>query len=134
MFQNENLLLHDNGNDVEERILVFGTENELKLLVDADTWFLDGNFKLAPKLFLQLYIIRVEKNSCFISSLFILMQNKTRSCYESMFTILLNICKDRDLSPDPTYLNMDFEIAVIQATKNILGEHINIRGCFYHLT
>lgn len=27
---------------------------------------------------------------------------------------------------------MDFEIAVIKAAKNILGEHI--RGCFYHLT
>lgn len=134
MYHNENLLLHDNGTDAEERILVFGTDNELQLLVDADTWFLDGNFKLAPKPFLQLYVIRIEKNSVYVSTLFILMQNKTRSSYESMFSIILNICKDRDLYPDPTFLNMDFEMAVIKAAKNILGEHINIRGCFYHLT
>jgi len=69
-----------------------------------------------------------------VFTLFILMQNKTRSSYESMFSISLNICKYRDLYPNPTFLNMDFEMAVIKATKNILGEHINIRGCFYHLT
>ncbi|KAF0746175.1 Uncharacterized protein FWK35_00031042, partial [Aphis craccivora] len=37
LYHNENLLLHDNGTDAEERILVFGTDNELQLLVDADT-------------------------------------------------------------------------------------------------
>uniref|UniRef100_A0A2S2N7Q2 MULE transposase domain-containing protein n=1 Tax=Schizaphis graminum TaxID=13262 RepID=A0A2S2N7Q2_SCHGA len=94
LYHNENLLLHDNGTDAEERILVFGTDNELQLLVDADTWFLDGNFKLAPKPFLQLYVIRIEKNSVYVSTLFILMQNKTRSSYESMFSTILNICKD----------------------------------------
>ena len=121
MFQNENLLLHDNGTDAEERILVFGTDNELQLLVDADTWFLDGNLKLAPKPFLQLYVVRIENNGVYVSALFILMQNKTRTSYESMFSIIMNICKDRDLYPDPTFLNMDFEIAVIKAAKNILG-------------
>lgn len=124
LYHNENLLLHDNGTDAEERILVFGTDNELQLLVDADTWFLDGNFKLAPKPFLQLYVIRIKKNGVYVSTLFILMQNKTRSSYESMFSIILNFCKDRDLYPDPTFLNMDFEMAVIKAAKNILGEHI----------
>jgi len=60
---------------------------------------------------------RIEKNSCYNPSLFIFMQNKTRSCYESMFTIILNICKDRYLSPKPTYLNMNIEITVINAAK-----------------
>jgi len=53
------------GTDAEERILIFGTDNELQLLVVcADTWFLDGNFKLAPKPFLPLYITRIEKIGC----------------------------------------------------------------------
>lgn len=28
---------------------------------------------------------------------------------------------------------MDFELAVMNAAKLILGSHITIRGCFYHL-
>jgi len=51
-----------------------------------------------------------------------------------MFSIMLNICRDRDLYPDPTFLNIDFKMATIKAAKNILREHINIRGCFYQLT
>jgi len=50
------------------------------------------------------------------------MQNKTRSSYESMFSMILNICKDRDLYHDPAFLNVDFEMAVIRAAKNILGD------------
>lgn len=57
----------------EERIFVFGIENELKLLVldadTADTGFLEFRWQFqisskSPKLFLlQLYIIRIQKNS-----------------------------------------------------------------------
>ncbi|KAF0716814.1 Uncharacterized protein FWK35_00034992, partial [Aphis craccivora] len=53
-----------NGLCITMKIL-FGTDNELQLLIDADTWFLDGNFKLAPKQYIQLYIIRIEKNSVY---------------------------------------------------------------------
>jgi len=84
LFQNENFLLHCNGTDAELRILVFGTDNELQLLANADTWFLDGNLKLAPKPFLQLYIIGIVLNSVYVSSLFVLIQNKTRSSYTTI--------------------------------------------------
>ena len=42
-------------------------------------------------------------------------------------------CANRDLFPDPSVLYMDFEKAAMQAATRILGEHISIRGCFYHL-
>jgi len=35
---------------------------------------------------------------------------------------------------DPLYIHVDFERAIITAIKHVLGEHINIQGCFYHLT
>jgi len=35
--------------------------------------------------------------------------------------------------PAPRYLHLDFELGVINATKNILGNHITINGYFYHL-
>jgi len=33
-----------------------------------------------------------------------------------------------------TYFNVDFEISVHKAAKTVFGEHISIRGCFYHLS
>lgn len=56
------------GTNAEKIIFVFGTDNELQLLANADTWFLDANLKLAPKPFLQLYVTRIEKDSVFILS------------------------------------------------------------------
>jgi len=45
----------------------------------------------------------------------------------------MNECEKRGKYPDPVFLNMDFELAVTNAAKLILGSHITIRGCFYHL-
>jgi len=45
----------------------------------------------------------------------------------------MNECEKRGKYPDPVFLNMDFELAVMNAAKLILGSHITIRGCFYHL-
>lgn len=39
-----------------------------------------------------------------------------------------------DMYPAPRYLHLDIELAaVINVTKNILGNRITINGCFYHL-
>ena len=43
-------------------------------------------------------------------------------------------CHNRDMYPDPVTINMDFEMPVILAAKSVIGDHIRIRGCFYHLT
>jgi len=45
----------------------------------------------------------------------------------------MNECEKRGKYPDPVFLNMDFELAVMNAAKLILGSHVTIRGCFYHL-
>lgn len=41
-------------------ILMFATDNYLLFLAKSDTRFVDGNFRLVPKLFKQLYVIRVQ--------------------------------------------------------------------------
>ncbi|XP_065321275.1 uncharacterized protein LOC135928747 [Gordionus sp. m RMFG-2023] len=42
-------------------------------------------------------------------------------------------CQERDLFPDPLYIYMDFEKSAMTTVKSIIGDHIIIRGCFYHL-
>lgn len=105
----------------------------MKLLTCANTWYADGNFGLAPKDFSQLYIIRVEKHNEFFTVLFCLLEKKNQSIYEIMFNAILSVCEKNNLFPDPQCIKIDFEKAVINAAKNVLGEHLIINGCFYHL-
>jgi len=57
---NERFLLKDNGSESSERIIIFVLNSSLEQLANADTWFIDGNFGLAPEHFLQLYVIRIQ--------------------------------------------------------------------------
>jgi len=40
------------------RVVVFSSPQQLRHLALATTWFMDGNFSMAPRLFSQLYVIR----------------------------------------------------------------------------
>jgi len=129
----ERFLLYDNNNESNERIIIFATDECLRYLAEADEWYMDGNFTLAPTFFQQLYVIRVQVRGIFITTIFCLLQNKSQKTYENVFNIILEKCADINLNPCPNVLNIDFEKAVINAAKNILGHHIKIQGCFYHL-
>jgi hypothetical protein len=52
---NELFLLCDSGYGDEERVFKFATENNLKLLQDADAWYADGTFEVAPLLYKQIF-------------------------------------------------------------------------------
>ena len=39
------------------RILVFDADDALDHLASSDTWFIDGNFKVSPTIFIQVYVI-----------------------------------------------------------------------------
>ncbi|KAE9528534.1 hypothetical protein AGLY_012105 [Aphis glycines] len=85
------------SDEIVNRIVIFATNNGLHHLSNSSIWYMDGNFGLAPKDFLQQYV-------------------KT---YEKMLTKILEI-----LYPDPTSFHVDFEKSVINAVKSVLGEHI----------
>lgn len=99
----------------------------------SDAWYLDGNFSLAPLHYLQLYVIRVKVQGIYTTSVYCLLQRKTQETYEYMLHTIMRECETRDLFPSPTTINMDFERGAIQAVKEVLGEDVTIRGCFYHL-
>jgi len=125
-------LLHDNGTDEIGRIIIFALDNCLKYLTEASTWYMDGNFSMAPLLFQQLFVICVKVNKVFITAAFILLKNKTESSYEEMLQIIINKCAEKNLFPDPQIINVDFEKAIINAIKIVIGEDVQIQGCFFH--
>lgn len=46
-------LFFDNGVGSRSRIIAFGTDDAMKVLANSASWYMDGNFAMAPKLFLQ---------------------------------------------------------------------------------
>ena len=63
----------------------------LRYLAVATTWYLDGNFSLAPQFFKQLYVIRVPvaPSDSIITAAYCLLERKTQQTYEIMLQSLL---------------------------------------------
>ena len=55
--ENGDLFLQYDNNDPNERILIFGTDESLGFLSNADDWYMDGTFTVAPPQFSQLYTV-----------------------------------------------------------------------------
>ncbi|XP_057336362.1 uncharacterized protein LOC130674924 [Microplitis mediator] len=126
-------LLEDNNDTGNGRIIIFATDGFFEYLGAASEWFMDGNFKLAPSLFQQLYVIRVKVEEIFVTAAYILLEKKTRFIYEEMFNIIQRHCLQRNINLVPTVIHVDFERAVIKAIQNVFDHEVCIRGCFYHL-
>lgn len=132
--QGERFLLFDNGQNANSRIITFATDEGLRLLCDAPTWMMDGNFQMAPKQFMQLYIIRVPFGDITVSTVYCFLQKKSQETYEELFQNIIERCHDKNLSPDPAKIILDFEIAVFNSIKSCFGQEVSMQGCFFHLT
>ena len=57
----DNFLLYDSRDDedydLDHRIIIFGTRQNLKLLFNSDIWFVDGTFQVVPSILFQLFTI-----------------------------------------------------------------------------
>ena len=80
-------LLHDSGHE-ENRILVFATNDNIQLLAESPSWFMDGTFKTAPELFFQLYTIHSCTAKKVLPCVYALLPNKQQATYNRLFEIL----------------------------------------------
>ncbi len=81
------LFLIDDSND-DERVLLFSTKKNLKLLSENLDWLGDGTFKILPLIFFQLYTILVVINNFIIPLAFGLLPNKKQKIYEKVFSMI----------------------------------------------
>ena len=57
-YDNEQFLLYDKRKSAYGgRLLIYSSEEQLKVLLQSDVLFADDTFKVAPKIFEQLYVI-----------------------------------------------------------------------------
>ena len=69
----ENFVLANDG--LDDKIVIFGTENSLRHLVEADTFFMD-TFSVCPSLFYQLFTIHIMKYNQVFPTVYALLPNK----------------------------------------------------------
>ena len=63
---------------------------------------------------------------CFVSG-------KSQELYESVLRAIVRAADDMGVSADPTTVICDFETAAMHAVTAVLGPHVSVHGCFYHL-
>ena len=85
----ERFLLFDSKTveDDGDRVIVFATEQGLRQLSSAELYLMDGTFKVAPRLFLQLYVIRVPLGEKAVTCVYALMERKNLASYEKLFQV-----------------------------------------------
>lgn len=130
----EQFLIYDSGPESYSRAVVFASEQGLQHLCRSNTWFMDGTFSSSPKIFKQLYVIRAPLGNSAVTCVYAFLSCKTQSIYEELFSAIIDKCSELGYTPDPTTVITDFEQAVFNALRATFGQHVNSRGCFYHLT
>ena len=83
--QKEDFSIYDNGAyDANLMLFFFATNEGLRHLAEAETWFMDGNFSMAPDIFCQLYTIRVPLGTSAITTVYALQTPQdTRGVFRS---------------------------------------------------
>jgi len=131
-------LQYDSGPDSGERLLILTTDPLLYVMSIADTIAADGNFKICPRLFMQIYLVRAKFTTSsgyiWVTVAYALLERKTSSIYYTLFAKLRDLCEEKGFrSPLPETLLVDFEAAVFKSAALVFPA-MKIQGCFYHLT
>lgn len=126
--KNDTFLLDDN-NDNNNRIVMFGTKQNLTFLSKCEEIQMDGTFDVAPPLFKQLYTIFGRYNGWNVPLVFVLCCSKTQKTYE----YILQKLSELEPSIKPVIILMDFERAAINAAR-LLFETSQITGCYFHFS
>ena len=126
-------LLYDNESS-DKRLLVYASDEGLRLLGDSTTWFMDGTHSTSPSQFQQIFCIRTALGSSYQSVVYALLPSKTQATYEECLTAVLDTCLQKDIRPNIETVVADYELAIHNALKTSISSNIHIQGCFYHLT
>ena len=118
------------------RMIIFFSDAGINLLSSASVWYMDGNFKMSPQGFLQLYVIRVPLGTTAVTVAFCVLERKSKATYTTLFEALMRAFEELGLEVNVRKILCDFEMAVIKSIQTTVGtlRQIDITGCFYHLS
>jgi hypothetical protein len=93
--------LHDTGKEDLRRILIFSTNENLKLMAEHRDWYDDGSFDISPTIYKQLFSVHVMINNKALPMVYGLLPDKLTDTYvKRLFSILfipfskIRVCVD----------------------------------------
>lgn len=122
-----NTLADNNGH------LLFATDEALRWLSEANHWHMDGTFKSAPRLFVQLFTIQVVRGNKTIPCIYGLLPTKRKRCYKNVLRIVKDAVAERHLPLQPTSIMVDFEVGLINAIQDEFP-NADAKGCLFHFS
>ncbi|CAF1533651.1 unnamed protein product [Rotaria magnacalcarata] len=116
----------------DNRLVIFASVEQLKLLEDTKEILIDGTFKITPLIFAQLYTTHgVYRNDLF-PLIFALLRDKQQQSYKRSIKELCHLCP----AWFPKSNMVDFEKVAISAFEeeiNTITNSVKISGCFFDL-
>ena len=122
----ENFLLRDDGDS--NKILIFGTQENLLKLSELDTIYVDGTFSTCPSLFRQLFTINGFVGGQQFPLVYGFLPTKSRADYNRFFAIVKEEMQNSGLILQPSAVMADFKLALIQAVE-LQFPSTRILGC-----
>ncbi|CAF4423484.1 unnamed protein product [Rotaria socialis] len=131
--ENEEFLCVDKFIKRKTRILLFASNEQLKVLFQNSIVLMDGTFSTCPKIFDQVFTIHsIKYEQSFICGIGLLPDRK-KSTYRFVFEELKGLAVRMNLVFSPSTIITDFEHSLADA---IISEFpsSNQYGCYFHFT
>ncbi|CAF4265967.1 unnamed protein product [Rotaria magnacalcarata] len=110
-----------------QRMILFVSDEQLKMLFSAETILMDGTFSSCPKIFDQVYTIRT------FPCVFGLLPNRLKLTYQFLFHELKSIAIQMKLDFAPKIVMSDFEPAFMGVVKTEFSAATH-SSCYSHFT
>ena len=128
----EDFLMAEDG-EGEDRLIMFATEVNIKLLCEAQPSMFDGTFQTCPRLFYQIFTIHAFKNGRQFPLVNALLPNKSQATYVRVLELEKQKADSLQVSLEPQIVLSDFELAIKQAVE-LSFPTTDFRGCYYHFS
>ncbi len=124
----EKFLLADDGE--ENRIIIFGTVENLMELSHADIWYVDGTFYSSPTYFHQVYSIHAMIDGYMCTLVYALLPNKREDTYRRFFELVQGAGDTHNIEVKPAIIMMDYEMAAKRGVRIVFPDVV-VKGCYF---
>ena len=127
--EGENIVKADQVLSDGRRIIMFSTNDHMRILAIANQILGDGTFRITPGLWCQTFIISAEvSQGSFVPVAFCLLPDKKKESYQCMFSLLREALECLGLELSASFFMSDFEIG-IRDSFSATFPGIQVKGC-----
>ncbi|CAF2727901.1 unnamed protein product [Rotaria sp. Silwood2] len=113
------------------RMLVFASNEQLKMLFNSSVVLMDGTFSSSPSIFSQVYCIHSIKYEQSFVCVFALLPDQKKTTYKFLLNGLRDKAAEMNMMFNPTTIMSDFEGSLLEVLKSEFPNSQH-RGCYFH--